>query len=169
MSLEFVYATTIINSYQVCICCKCLFCTKNVSLSRSSHLQIPIREIIMDAFLPPLLLSAYAVLNAQWLKNIYFLETKKTLTKLSEDNLENEIFSFISHEVCFRKKNQMTRRNFFPFIYSFPLKVCLSAATTVQCAQKMGPAAPNPSFFFSLTFESKLSFWVDAHKTIHRP
>ena len=118
----------------------------------------------MDAFLPPLLLSAYAVLNAQWLKNIYFLETKKTLTKLSEDNLENEIFSFISHEVCFRKKNQMTRRNFFPFIYSFPLKVCLSA--TVQCAaQKMGP--PNPSFFSSLTFESKLSFWVDAHKTIH--
>ena len=72
-----------------------------------------------------------------------------------------------SHISMFLQEKQMTRRvfslSFSSYIYSFPLKVCLSAATTVQCAQKMGPAAPNPSFFFSLTFESKLSFWVDAH------
>ena len=71
-----------------------------------------------------------------------------------------------SHISMFLQEKQMTRRvfslSFSSYIYSFPLKVCLSAATTVQCAQKIG-ASTKSIFFFSLTFESKLSFWVDAH------
>ena len=75
---------------------------------------------------------------------------KKSWQLLMWGQFRMKYYFLWSHISMFLQEKQMTRRvfslSFSSYIYSFPLKVCLSAATTVQCAQKMGPA-PNPSFF----------------------
>ena len=125
--------------------------------SAGSHLQIPIREIIMDAFLSLVVIVLFSICicrqNAQWLKYqlIFLGETlKKSWQLLMWGQFRMKYYFLWSHISMFLQEKQMTRRvfslSFSSYIYSFPLKVCLSAATTVQCAQKMGPA-PNPSFF----------------------
>ena len=98
-------------------------------------------------------LSAYAdKMHNGWNINSSFLERllKKSWQLLMWGQFRMKYYFLWSHISMFLQEKQMTRRifslSFSSYIYSFPLKVCLSAATTVQCAQKMGPA-PNPSFF----------------------
>ena len=146
-----------------------------MSLSRSSHLQIPIREIIMDAFLSLVIVIVLFSIcicrqNAQWLKYqlIFLGETlKKSWQLLMWGQFRMKYYFLWSHISMFLQEKQMTRR-IFSLSFSSYILIFFSSKSLFICCHHCAMCSKNGAstksiFFFSLTFESKLSFWVDAH------
>ena len=141
--------------------------------SAGSHLQIPIREIIMDAFLS-LVIVLFSICicrqSAQWLRYqlIFLGETlKKPWQLLMWGQFRMKYYFLWSHISMFLQEKQMTRR-VFSLSFSSYILIFFSSKSLFICCHHCAMCSKNGAstksiFFFSLTFESKLSFWVDAH------
>ena len=113
--------------------------------------------------------------NAQWLKYLLIClgETlKKILTITYVRAIQNEIlFSLVPHKYVFAREAD-DKKGFFPLLLF--IHIFFSSKSLFICCHHCAMCSKNGAstksiFFFSLTFESKLSFWVDGHVIrVHR-
>ena len=128
----------------------------------------------MNAFLSLVVIVLFSICicrqNAQWLKYqlIFLGETlkKKILTITYVRAIQNEIlFSLVPHKYVFAREAD-DKKGFFPLLLF--IHIFFSSKSLFICCHHCAMCSKNGAstksiFFFSLTFESKLSFWVNAH------
>ena len=137
--------------------------------SAGSHLQIPIREIIMDAFISLVVIVLFSICicrqNAQWLKYqlIFLGETlKKSWQLLMWGQFRMKYYFLWSHISMFLQEKQMTRR-VFSLSFSSYILIFFSSKSLFICCHHCAMCSKNGAstksiFFFLPNFWKQIKF-----------